>query len=214
MKTVLCFGDSNTWGYATVERPDDRYGPDERWPGVMRSRLGPDWTIIEEGLSGRTTVHPDPIEGEWLAGAAYLVPCLRTHRPLDAIVIVLGTNDLKARFGLPAGDIAAGVGVLLGLVRAAEAGPGGGVPKMLVVCPAPILDHHGTRPDMVDMFLGGHAKSLKLAPLYEAVAAEHGAVFLDAGQLIKSSAHDGIHLDPDAHEALGRAIADAVLRLG
>lgn len=214
MKSVLCFGDSNTWGSATVPRPDERYGPEERWPGVMRRHLGPDWNVIEEGLSGRTTVHSDPIEGLWLAGSTYLIPCLKTHKPLDAVVIMLGTNDLKMRFSLPAGDMAAGVGVLLEMVGTAEAGRGWGVPKMLVVCPAPILDHHGTRPDMDDMFRGGHAKSLKLAPLYEAVAALHGAAFLDAGELVESSEHDGIHLDPQAHAVLGRAIGDAVLRLG
>jgi lysophospholipase L1-like esterase len=214
MKSVLCFGDSNTWGSATVPRPDERYGPEERWPGVMRRHLGPDWNVIEEGLSGRTTVHADPIEGPWLAGSTYLLPCLKTHKPLDAVVIMLGTNDLKMRFSLPAGDIAAGVGVLLEIVGIAEAGRDGGVPRILVVCPAPILDHHGTRPDMDDMFHGGRAKSLKLAPLYQAVAAEHGAGFLDAGRQIKSSEHDGIHLDPEAHAVLGRAIGDAVIQLG
>ncbi len=214
MKAVLCFGDSNTWGSPTVPRPDDRYGPEERWTGVLRLDLGPDWAVIEEGLPGRTTVHPDPVEGEWLSGSAYLRPCLRSHRPLDAFVVMLGTNDLKARFNVPPGDIAAGVDALLKIVKVAEVGRAGGVPNVLVVCPPPILDHHGTRPDMNDMFLGGYPKSLKLAPLYEAVAAAHGAAFLDAGRVIRSSAHDGIHFDPDAHAALGCAIAEAVRALG
>lgn len=214
MKTILCYGDSNTWGSATAERADDRYAPDERWPGVMRRSLGAGWSVIEEGLPGRTTVHPDPIDGAWLAGAAYLPPCLRSHQPLDAVIIMLGTNDLKARFGVPPGDIAAGVGTLLAILRAAEAGPGGSVPKMLVVCPPPILDRHGARPDLNDMFLGGHAKSLRLPPLYASVAAEYGAAFLDAGRFIESSDYDGIHLDADAHAVLGRAIGDAVRGLG
>lgn len=214
MNSVLCYGDSNTWGAATVPRPDGRYGPDERWTGVLRQALGLEWAVVEEGLSGRTTVHPDPVEGTWLAGSSYLLPCLKTHRPLDAVVLMLGTNDLKARFSVPAGDIAASVGKLLAIIGAAEAGRNGGAPKMLVVCPPALLDRHGTRPDLAGMFAGGHEKSLQLPPLYAAVAAEHGAAFLDAGTVIRSSAFDGIHLDPDAHEALGRAIAEALRALG
>jgi len=208
VKTILCFGDSNTWGSATVPRPDGRYSEDERWPGVLRNRLGPDWRVIEEGLPGRTTVHPDPIEGRWLDGSAYLTPCLLSHAPLDAVAIMLGTNDLKMRFGVPAGDIAAGVGVLLTLAGSAGAGRNGGVPRLLVICPPPILADFGERPDFVGMFAGGREKSLLLPPLYAAVAAEHGADFLDTGRLIESSAFDGIHLDPPAHAALGAAVAD------
>jgi lysophospholipase L1-like esterase len=214
MRTVLCYGDSNTWGAATVPRPDDRYAPDERWPGVLRGALGNDWLVIEEGLSGRTTVHPDPVEGRWLDGAAYLLPCLRSHRPLDAVIVKLGTNDLKMRFNVPAGDIAAGVGVLLAIIAKSECGKNGGAPRMLVVCPAPILDHHNERLDLTEMFSGGYEKSLRLAPLVQAVAEANAAAFLDAGAIIKSSAHDGIHLDPEAHAVLGQAVAEAVKRLG
>jgi lysophospholipase L1-like esterase len=213
MNSVLCYGDSNTWGAATEPRPDGRYEHDERWPGIMRGALGPGWLVMEEGLSGRTTVHPDPIEGVWLAGSSYLLPCLKTHKPLDAVVVMLGTNDLKARFSVPAGDIAASVGKLLAIIAAAEAGRDGGVPAMLLVCPPPILDRYGTRPDFVGMFAGGYEKSLQLPPLYAAVAAQYGAAFLDAGQVIGSSAFDGIHFDPDAHAALGRAVAEAVSAL-
>jgi lysophospholipase L1-like esterase len=210
MKTILCYGDSNTWGSATVPRPDGRYGPDERWPGVLAGQLGAGWRVVEEGLSGRTTVHPDPIEGSWLDGSAYLLPCLRTHRPIEVVALMLGTNDLKARFGVPPGDIAGGIGMLLAIIRGAEAGPEGSVPKILVICPAPIRREFGERPDFEDMFSGGHEKSLRLAPLYAEVAEANAAAFLDAGRVMQSSAFDGIHLDPEAHEALGRAVAEAV----
>jgi lysophospholipase L1-like esterase len=210
MKTLLCFGDSNTWGSATVPRPDGRYRLEERWTGFVRRRLGADWHVVEEGLPGRTTIHKDPVEGAWMDGSAYLMPCLRSHRPIDAVVVMLGTNDLKMRFNVPAGDIAGGIGVLLTIIRHAEAGPNAGTPKILVVCPAPILDRFGECPQFAEMFTGGHEKSLRLAPLVREVAAQHGAAFLDAGTLIRSSAYDGIHLDAEAHAILGPAIGDAV----
>jgi lysophospholipase L1-like esterase len=214
MKAILCYGDSNTWGSATRPGDDQRYDPHERWPGVLQAELGAEWTVIAEGLPGRTTVHPDPIEGRWLDGSGYLHPCLRSHRPLDVVAIMLGTNDLKRRFSVPATDIAAGVGALLAIVRRSESGSGGGAPRMLVICPPPILATFGEREDFVEMFEGGYEKSLKLAPLYAAVAEEHGAAFLDAGVVIRSSAFDGIHLDADAQAALGRAVAEKLRILG
>ncbi|MEX2319218.1 MAG: SGNH/GDSL hydrolase family protein [Bauldia sp.] len=203
MRSVLCYGDSNTWGAATVTRPDDRYASDERWPGVLRAELGADWLVIEEGLGGRTTLTDDPVEGADKNGRTYLLPCLRSHRPLDVVAIMLGTNDLKARFNKSAWEIAQGVGVLVDIVKAAGVGRGGGTPEIVVVCPAVVLDRlplHG------DMFAGAPAKSRDLAMHYAAVAAERAVRFLDAGAVIKSSAHDGFHLDPEAHLALGRAV--------
>jgi lysophospholipase L1-like esterase len=213
MRTILCFGDSNTWGSAARPGDDERYAPAERWPGVLQQSLGKDWSIIAEGLGGRTTVHPDPIEGAWLDGSAYFLPCLRSHRPLDLVAIMLGTNDLKQRFSVSPTDIANGVGRLLAIAKTSECGVGRGAPRMLVICPPPILDRHGNRPDFAEMFAGGYEKSLKLAPRYRAVADQYGAAFLNAGDVIKTSAFDGIHLDLDAQAALGRAVADLVKKL-
>lgn len=203
-KTVLCYGDSNTFGAATVDRPDGRYGPDERWPGVVAAQLGGGWRVIEEGLNGRTTVRDDPIEGAFRNGKSYLLPCLLTHMPLDAVVIMLGTNDLKARFNIPTSEIAAGVGVLAGIVQQAEVGPGGSVPEILVVAPPPVLAEipfHG------EMFAGAYDKALQFADKYAAMAKEAGIHFLDAGSVVTSSRYDGFHLDPEAHRALGEAVA-------
>lgn len=209
MKTVLCFGDSNTFGSATVPRPDGRYAPDERWPGVLRTALGPGWLVIEEGLGGRTTVSDDPVEGEERNGRRYLYPCLMSHRPLDVVAIMLGTNDLKARFGKTAWEVAAGVGALVEIVKKAGAGPGGAVPAILVVCPPPFAPLTG----FAAMFGDGAAKSFELAKHYRAMAETAGVRFLDAGSVAKSSPVDGIHLDPDAHLAIGKAVAAEIRRI-
>ncbi|MQT13618.1 SGNH/GDSL hydrolase family protein [Segnochrobactrum spirostomi] len=207
MKTLLCFGDSNTWGHATEPRPDGRYAPHERWPGIVRARLAPDWTIVEEGLPGRTTVCDDPIEGAHMNGQRYLHACLRSHRPIDAMVIMLGSNNLKARFGLSAFDIAESVATLIADIPRALAGPGGATPAILIVCPPPLTGMDGR---YAAMFAGGHAKSIEMPRFYAEVAERVGARFLDAGTIIRSSDVDGLHLDPDAHAVLGGAIADIV----
>ena len=58
-RRVLCFGDSNTYGYDPAR--DGRYGEDERYPMVLQDLLGDGWSVVEEGLPGRTAVFDDPI---------------------------------------------------------------------------------------------------------------------------------------------------------
>jgi len=205
-RAILCFGDSNTHGSIPMERlyESRRLGPAERWPGVAAAALGPGWRIIEEGLPGRTTVHADPIEGAHKNGLAVLPAMLESHRPLDGVVLMLGTNDLKARFALPAGDIALSVECLVDAILGGECGPAGAPPRVLVVAPPPILET-----GCLDfMFAGGAKKSAELAALYCAAAGRRGVDFFDAGTVIRSSPLDGIHFEADQHEALGRAIAD------
>ena len=210
MPRILCYGDSNTWGYATSPRADGRYADHERWPRVMGAALGADWTVIEEGLNGRTTVYADPIEGVWLDGSSTFTAIVRSHMPLDVVAIMLGTNDLKAKFSVGPFDIAGGVEVLLKQLSRAEVGRGGGVPKAIVICPPPILNTFGAFEFFGEMFAGGYEKSLRMAGFYETIAAAHGRAFLDAGKVIATSAYDGIHLDVGMQETLGKAVAGVV----
>jgi lysophospholipase L1-like esterase len=210
MRTILCYGDSNTYGTAPMAHLEDdrRFGHGERWVSVMRAALGADWWVVEEGLPGRTTVLDDPIEGIYKNGLTYLTPCLESHRPVDIVTIALGTNDLKTRFGMPAGDIAAGAGILVETVAKALAAFGHSA-KVLLIAPPPILEVGC----LADMFAGGATKSHSFATHYKAVAARLGAGFLDAGSVIASSPIDGIHFDLPEHQKLGQAVAAAVKRL-
>jgi lysophospholipase L1-like esterase len=210
MRTILCYGDSNTYGTAPMPHLEDdrRFGHDERWVSVMREKLGADWWVVEEGLPGRTTVLDDPIEGIHKNGLTYLTPCLESHRPVDVVTIALGTNDLKARFGMPASDIAAGAGILVETVGKALAAFGQSA-KVLLIAPPPILEVGC----LAEMFAGGGAKSQAFGTHYKAMAAKLGAGFLDAGSVITSSRIDGIHFDLAEHRKLGEAVAAAVTRL-
>ena len=96
-KRVLCYGDSNTWGYIPT---GGRYDEHTRWPMRLGELLGPGWAVIEEGFNGRTCVYDDPVEGGFKSGVQYLPPCLMSHNPLDVVAIMLGINDTKRRFGL------------------------------------------------------------------------------------------------------------------
>lgn len=209
MKTILCYGDSNTWGYCPVR--DGRLSKDERWPGVLRHEMGEESWVIEEGLGGRTTVWNDPVEGEHKNGKTYLLPCLETHQPIDLVIILLGTNDLKRRFGLGAFDIAQGAGVLVRIVRSSSAGPGGQTPGVLLIAPPPIASLAGVR--FAGMFEGAEEKSRHLSHEFRQVAAEVGCALLDAAEIVVSSPLDAIHLEGPEHAKLGCAIA-ARIRAG
>lgn len=207
-RTVVCFGDSNTYGAVpTLARTGrHRFAANRRWPGVMRRQLGAGWTVIEEGHPSRTTVWSDPIEGAHKNGLTALPISLDSHMPVDLVILMLGTNDLKHRFSAMAGDIADSIEVLIKAVRNSEAGPGGQGPEVLVVCPPPIqeVDWFG------EMFAGGAAKSAELGVRIGQAAARQGVAYVDAGTIVETSTVDGIHLESDLHRILGLALAKAV----
>ena len=206
MFEVLCFGDSNTWGANPAT--SERFSRDERWPGVLQKALGAEYHIIEEGLGGRTTVWEDPIEG-YKCGKEYLIPCLATHQPLDIVIIMLGTNDVKKRFSAAAGDIAAGAGMLIDIINKSGSGRNLTAPKVLLMAPPPL----GTLTELKEMFEGGQEKSLKFSKYFKTVAEIYGAEFFDTSTIIKSSDIDGIHLEKEAHQKLGQAVAKQVNKI-
>jgi lysophospholipase L1-like esterase len=204
MRTIVCYGDSNTHGAAADLT---RFERDVRWPGVAQRELAGWAHLIEEGLNGRTTIWDDP-HAEGRNGRTYLLPCLRSHAPIDLVVIMLGTNDLKRFFGRTAAEIAAGAGVLVDLARTSATGPDGAAPAVLLVAPPPLGEL--TAYSEIWGFEDARAKAAEFPRLYATVAAMKGAFFLDAGTVVAPDPADGVHLTADGHAALGRAIAARV----
>ena len=213
MKTLMCFGDSNTHGTLPVRWLGDRrrLDRDQRWPCIMaaelKNQLGDQWILIEEGLPGRTIMHPDPIEGAHKNGMPGFIAALETHRPLDLIVLMLGTNDLKPRFGLTPLDIALSIEKLILLAKQSVAGPDSTAPALMLVAPPPIIET-GT---LSGVYTGGEAKSLQLAALYADIARANDCQFVNAGEAVTSSTIDGIHYEAEDHLRLGKLIAQAVI---
>lgn len=211
MRSLLCFGDSNTHGQIPGRGPLERFVRTERWPGVLQRELGGGWYVIEEGLSGRTTVHDDPIEGAHKNGRTYLRPCVQSHATLDLVVLMLGTNDLKVRFGKPASEVAMGIGCLVHDLRELAPGPNGGVPEIMVVAPPPMLEDVKA---WKSVFAGAFEKSHQLALEFEIMADSLGVHFFDAGTVCSCDLADGFHIGAEAHEALGIALAREVEAIG
>lgn len=205
-KRILCFGDSNTWGAVPAE--GTRHPDDVRWTGVLAAELGDEYQVIEEGYNGRTTVHDDPVEKR-LAGITYFETCLDSQSPLDLIILMLGTNDLKARFGVDPYTIAYGFGRYLDALKTVPMA--GNRPEVLLAAPILIDPSYKETPLFYDMFgEGAYERSAKFADAYEAFAKENGLHFIDASKYGKASVRDGVHMEAEYHEILGKAFAAKV----
>ncbi|MEO0380729.1 MAG: SGNH/GDSL hydrolase family protein [Pseudomonadota bacterium] len=208
-RTALCFGDSNTHGTVAMVHPMDRRRFDraKRWPTVMAGALGPDWEVIAEGHPGRTSVFEDPIEGIHKSGVRALPALLESHRPLDLVVIMLGTNDLKARFGLSTNDIALGIERLGQEVARSDSGPNRSVPQVMLVAPVCVIEAGC----LAEIFAGATEKSAALPQRMEQIATANGFGFVDTNAVARIDPVDGIHLSADSHAAIGAHIAKAVV---
>ena len=210
-RTLLCFGDSNTHGSPPIVTRGvyQRFDAATRWTGRLATALAPDWSVIEEGLPGRTAQFEDPVMGAHMDGRTGLRIALESHGPLDALTIMLGTNDVKARFATSAEQVAAGIAALLDIALGDLMQARHGGFRVLVICPPPVVEVGPIRFE----FYGAAARSQALAPHLAALAAARGCGFLDAGQVIAVSPVDGVHYDEAAHARLAEAVAGAVRAL-
>jgi lysophospholipase L1-like esterase len=209
MKTILCYGDSLTWGYS-AEGPA-RHAYADRWPSVLQAELGDGALVIAEGLNGRTTAYDDHLADCDRNGARILPTILETHYPLDLVIIMLGANDMKPFICGNAYGARQGMERLAELVRQHAYGFDAPAAQVVLVSPPPLCETPDQ--DFAASFDGGMAESKRLAGLYKAAAGELGVAFFDAGSVAKTTPLDGVHLDAENTRAVGRALAPLARRL-
>lgn len=212
-KHIVCIGDSNTHGYCAD--PSDcadgvlyRFNEEERWTKRLQTALGEDYLVLEEGLSGRTTVFNDPLY-EGLAAIDYITPCLKSHEPVSLLIIMLGTNDTKERFAANAECISLGLERLVKKAKTVDCWGPGGEPNILVVCPPAIDIRMETSPVGGCMGAGCAVKSQALPKLYAAVAERTGCHFYDAKDCPFNHV-DYMHLTRQGHAMLAEALTELV----
>jgi lysophospholipase L1-like esterase len=209
-KTVLCFGDSLTWGFDPRGGAGFvRYGFTERWTRRLQAELGSSYYVIEDGLNGRTTVFDDPVIGE-MSGLAQLPTALKTHMPLDLAVILLGSNDAKPRFGVNGDEIARCLGRLLDVVSKSNCGPGGNAPQTLVLVPPAMGEVRGTWLEPLFDPVHSRVALQRLRETYPPVAAAFGAHCFDLNPVVGPGTTDGMHFDPDTLQPLAIALAETI----
>ena len=210
MKTVLCYGDSNTYGY----NPENgmRYPESIRWTARLQKILGAEYKVIEEGCNGRTTIYDDPIEG-WKNGLGYLKPCLNTHKPVDIVILMLGSNDLKEVFHLSAAQIAEGAEKLVQEIIDFTSEKQGFVPKIILISPPEIGEGLISSPFYGSFSLNAIERSRQFPEYYKRVADVKGCIFVDAAEHIKPSTIDSLHLSPEAHAKLAEVLGNVILKI-
>lgn len=208
-KTILCYGDSNTWG----QKPDKtgRFPVDIRWTGLLQQALGLDYCVIEEGLSSRTTdLDYDLRPGR--NGKTYLEPCLDSHMPLDIVILMLGTNDLKIEFHRSPHDVAKATEDLITIIQNKTAKADGKPAHIILVSPIFVDDQaptfaHFYAPDFYNH--ESTVKSQQLGAELQRVANTMSCFFVDAAQVVHAG-EDGIHFSQEAHAGLAKALAETV----
>lgn len=204
---ILCFGDSNTFG---TNPSGGRWSRYTRWPGRLQQLLGEAYYVIEEGFSGRTTVFDDPlVPGR--NGRTALPYALTCHRPLDLVILMLGSNDMKHLFSALPASIARGAGELVKAIKRYDYGPFP-APQVLLVSPI-LLGEDIEHSIYVDYGPEAYGYSLQLAAHYEKVARAQGCHFMDAAKFARPSQIDQLHMDAGEHEKLAQAFAARVRKI-
>lgn len=207
MKRILCYGDSNTFGYDPVT--GNRYPSHVRWTGRLQELLGAEYCVVEEGCNGRTTCFTDPQE-EWKNGLYYLKPCLNSQKPLDVVIMMLGTNDLKTMYHASPEKIAQGAALLVDEILSFTKEKQGYQPDIVLVSP-PEIGSDIVNSSFQESFDSSAVwRSKELPELYKKIAGEKGCIFLNAAAHVNPSEADSLHLMPDAHEILAKKLAQII----
>lgn len=207
IKNILCYGDSNTWGY--IPGTGKRFPLAHRWPGILQQSLGESFHIIEAGLCGRTTAFDDPGKAG-CNGLTDLGPVLASCPSLAMVILMLGTNDLKYHLDVGATDTARGISRLADVIEKQASKQGREAPEVLIVSPPVILSGLQTPGSL---FQGAGEKLHQFPRLFAEVADTMACHFLNAAQFVEPSTVDGVHLDGQGHRMLAREIERAVVKL-
>ena len=206
-KRILCYGDSNTYGYIPT---GGRYDENTRWPMRMQRVLGDGYAVIEEGFNGRTCVFDDPVEGGFKSGVQYLPPCLMSHNPLDAVVIMLGVNDTKARFGMTPMTIGQSMMQLVRTAKQYAVNEAGDVSHVIIVAPPQILDNLMQTRHAECFGQQAIAVSAGLSRELRRISKLMRCDFFDAVPYAEVSTLDAVHMTAKGHLRLGEAMADKI----
>lgn len=212
MNNILCYGDSNTYGYNPNIGRRSRYDKNKRWPNILQSLLGEEYEVYPEGLNGRTTAYDRP-GFPWKNGLQPLPAILGSHKPLDYVVFMLGTNDCNVEMGLSSQQIAEGMEQLILTTREMGILQQERIPQIIVISPAPILENYESSPFSDEIDLSSVRKSRELGKLYKQLCIKYECLFIDAGASgVEVSALDCEHLSENGHRQLAELVYNSIIK--
>lgn len=199
MKQILCFGDSNTYGLIPATK--DRYDWNTRWTGILSKKIEKNgYRVVEEGLCGRTTIFEDATR-KGRKGADLLPIILETHKPIDTVVLMLGTNDCKTAYGATAEKIGSGIELLIKQIKDSD-------PDINIILVSPIELGEGVWEEGFDTEFNENSVevSKQLPEVYRKIAEKYDADFVAASEYARPSSADREHLNEFGHRKLAEAI--------
>ena len=208
MKTILCYGDSNTYGYDPKLGRRSRYPKYKRWPTILQNLLGNKFEVIAEGLNGRTTAYDRP-GFPWKNGVSALPAIMGSHKPIDYLVFMLGTNDCNLEMGLSSADIASGMETLVQTAIEMAMIQQERIPTIIVIAPSPILEDYGSSPFVDEIDLSSVRKSREIADLYKNICIKYNCIFID-GSPAEVSTIDSEHLTEQGHETIAQLVYNKI----
>ncbi|MCH2164824.1 MAG: GDSL-type esterase/lipase family protein [Marinovum sp.] len=201
MQSVLCFGDSLTWGHDPAT--GGRHAYEDRWPTVLTEGL-PGVNVIAEGLRGRSTCRDNGSAPCDYNGARALPMILHTHAPIDVVVIMLGLNDIWQ--GWRPDQVGAGLKRLVEIVRTHPYRVDAPAPDVLLVSQPPLVA--GNDPTVTGPLI---AASRRLEVVTRIAAQEFGRVpTVDMRGIAEASPLDCVHLDAENTRKMGAALVAPV----
>jgi len=211
MKNILCFGDSNTWGYDPSTQT--RFSKDIRWTGVLQQLLGSKYNIIEEGLNGRTTnVNEKKDHGlgyfrPFRSAMDLLSVLIETNSPLDLIVVMLGTNDLKTNFNQSSEMIAKNMRLVCESIINNDYFQS---KSIILVSPTHINEES---PNLLDSFIGTTQASQSFSNSYRKISDDLNLYFIDASESVKTNKIDGLHWDSKQHSDFANSLFNKIKKV-
>lgn len=206
--TVICYGDSNTWGYDPETQA--RYPYEKRWTTLLAEALGTGYDVIPEGLDGRTTAFDPDETRTWQNGLTHLAPTLATDNPVEFLVIMLGTEDCRKSLNVTPEESAAGLDQLITSAENNCRDIQHDIPTIIVVSPPVILDQFEITIPEIEFDASSAEKSAQLERLYEEVAKAHNCVFVNPDDSVEVSAADNVHLSEEGHKALAELLTQVI----
>ena len=200
MKTIICYGDSNTFGHNPIN--GSRFDENTRWTGLLQKNLGAKYNVINEGMCSRTGF-TDNRKGFQYSAQRHFPKIISKFDNIDFLILAIGTNDLMFQYDISFGTIEKGLENLINQAK----------PKAnkIIIIPPAILNEKILEGYFSSLFdKTSVIKSRKIVRIYRTLAGIYDCIFWDINKFTKPSDIDGLHYDKNSHKIIADELTSII----